>query len=270
MWAMNGERFLPLVLRRVEDAIPKEFVHKRILVDDHSTDDTARIARDFNWEVYLNPSTGISSGANEALRHVDCKYFMSLEQDLLLSDDWVKKIPKYMEHEDVAVAQGVRYSTEPTLRKIDAYAYKRVALEGNPERFGLSMDNNIFKTRFVKEVGGFPSECPVCTDGILMWRLREAGHRWLIDTSVVSDHIRPSLKEFYSHQYNLINRCVLSPVCPTSTNMKRVLRIFITSPVRAAMMALQMRHLPILWVYPRYRYYRARALTKHLKDCGKV
>lgn len=270
MWTLNGERFLPLVLRRVEDAIPKEFVDKKILVDDHSTDNTVKIARGFNWEVYMNPSTGISSGANEALRHVDCKYFISLEQDLLLSNDWIKKIPRYMELEDVAVAQGVRFSTEPTLRKIDTFAYKRVAVEGKPDRFGFSMDNNIFKTRLVKQVGGFPSECPVCTDGILMWKLGKLGCRWLIDTSVVSDHIRPGLKEFYSHQDNLLNRCVFSTMCVNRTNMKRVLRIFLTSPVRGAMMAIQMRHLPILWVYPKVRYYRARALTKNLKNHGKV
>lgn len=72
MWTLNGERFLPSVLRRVEEAIPKKIVHKKIMVDDHSTDNTVKIAKDFNWEVYSNPSTGISSGANEALRHTEC------------------------------------------------------------------------------------------------------------------------------------------------------------------------------------------------------
>jgi glycosyltransferase involved in cell wall biosynthesis len=262
MWTLNGERFLPSVLRRVEDAIPKEFVHKRILVDDHSTDNTVKIAGDFNWEVYMNPSTGISSGANEALRHVDCEYFMSLEQDLLLSNDWIKKIPRYMELEDVAVAQGIRIATEPTLRKIDAYAYRRVEYA----RFGFSLDNDIFKTRRVKEVGGFPSECPVCTDGILNEKLGRLGYRWLVDVSIVSDHIKLSLKDSYSHQYKLIGRCAMSPMCKNRTSLKRMLEIFVASPARSALVAVQTRSLKVLWVYPKFRFHGARAMARRLKE----
>lgn len=69
MWTKNGEKTLPLVLRQIDEVIPKENVNAKILVDDHSVDDTIKIAKDFNWQVYENPATGIPSGANEALRH---------------------------------------------------------------------------------------------------------------------------------------------------------------------------------------------------------
>jgi len=44
MWTKNGERFLPLVLKRVDEGIPSEYVDKKILVDDSSTDRTVAIA----------------------------------------------------------------------------------------------------------------------------------------------------------------------------------------------------------------------------------
>jgi glycosyltransferase involved in cell wall biosynthesis len=55
MWTLNGERFLPYVLRRVEKVIPKECVHKRILVVDHSTDITVRITA--RPQAYRYPSS---------------------------------------------------------------------------------------------------------------------------------------------------------------------------------------------------------------------
>jgi glycosyltransferase involved in cell wall biosynthesis len=260
MWTLNGEKFLPFVFRRVEDVIPKEVVHKKILVDDHSTDKTAKIASDFNWQVYLNPSHGISSGANEALKHVDCDYFMSLEQDVLLSKNWIDKIPYHMKGKDVAVAQGVRFATEPTLRSLDSYSceknIKSVPQEAVFGKYGYSLDNNILNTKIIREVGGFPSDCPVCTDGILLENLHKRGYKWLIDKEVVSTHLRPGLEHHYDHQYTIINRCALSNKCQAKDNMKIMLRKFITSPVRSLIIAVETKNPLVMIVYPRTRFLR--------------
>jgi glycosyltransferase involved in cell wall biosynthesis len=77
MWTKNGEKLLSSVLDRIDSVIPYECVNQKILVDDHSNDRTVEIARDFNWTVYENPSTGISAGANEALRRVKSPLFIS-------------------------------------------------------------------------------------------------------------------------------------------------------------------------------------------------
>ena len=69
----------------------------------------------------INPDTGISSGANEPLRHVDCPFSVSAEQDVVLTRTWFRKINSRMSDQSVAVAQSVRIATEPTLRKIDEY-----------------------------------------------------------------------------------------------------------------------------------------------------
>lgn len=104
MWIKNGEQFLREVLKSIEQAIPEENINQRIIVDDHSEDQTVRIAKDFNWQVYPNPAYGISSGANEALRHVQTEFFVSLEQDVMLNKDWWTKMSAYLTNPNVAVA----------------------------------------------------------------------------------------------------------------------------------------------------------------------
>jgi len=261
MWAKNGENVLPTVLKRIDEVIPHEVVCHKILVDDHSTDRTTEIAKEFNWNVYPNPKTGIPSGANEALKHVDQDFFISVEQDVVLAKDWWEKIPPHMNDNKVAVAQGIRMSTEPTLRKLDEYVYSRLKSNVDPIRFGVSMDNNIFKTKIIKQLGGFPSDCLVCTDTILMKKIiYETPYKWVIDVNVVSDHIRQSIKTHIKHKYTLTKLCANSHYCvneagPLLTNLK----LFLTSPIRASIIAYKKRCPQILYVYPAIRYEKLKA-----------
>jgi glycosyltransferase involved in cell wall biosynthesis len=39
-WAKNGAEYLPKVLKRINEVLPHAEVHRKILVDDHSTDAT--------------------------------------------------------------------------------------------------------------------------------------------------------------------------------------------------------------------------------------
>ncbi|MDW8049366.1 MAG: glycosyltransferase [Nitrososphaerota archaeon] len=256
MWAKNGERVLPQVLKRIDEVIPAENICHKILVDDHSVDRTVEIARSFNWTVYPNPGGGIPNGANEALRHVDQEFFVSVEQDVLLARDWWEKIPPYMDDPQVAVAQGIRIATEPTLRKLDLYIYGRISESAvDPIRFGASIDNNIYRTKIIRELGGFPKNCPTCSDTILMKKIIwETPYKWIIDKNVISDHIRESIKAHVEHTYYFRKLCIRSPYCINQPPPIVMLRLFITSPLRAMIVALKMRSVKILYVYPLLRY----------------
>jgi len=255
MWAKNGASCLPEVLSRIDRVIPHENVCHKILVDDHSTDRTVEIAEDFNWAVYENPAGGISSAANEALRHVDRDFFVSIEQDVILSKDWWGKIPTYMEDPAVACAQGIRVPTRPVLRLLDEWQY------GDPgkRRSLVSMDNNLFRTKVVRLVGGFPKICPVCTDTVLMRKIQsETPYKWVIDPDVVSLHLREDLKGLVEHQYKLSYMCARTPYC--SENEKQSLavmfRILLTSPIRALQIAFRRNCPDVVWAYPLIRLYQ--------------
>jgi len=265
MWTKNGEKCLPSVLQRIQQVIPNELIHHKILVDDHSTDDTVKIGKGFNWQVYFNPSTGISAGANYALGKVDSSFFVSVEQDVLLSKQWWPKIPEHMTDNNVAVAQGIRLSTEPTLRLLDEYKYSRLNPE-RPTQFGVSIDNNIFRTKVIKALGGFPSDCPTCTDTILMKKiLNETQYKWVIDATVISLHIRASLRQHVKHSYELCKLCTETKYCVESKNPTlKMMKLFLTSPIRASIITYKKRCLRMLYVYPWIRYYKLKASLEKL------
>jgi glycosyltransferase involved in cell wall biosynthesis len=265
---MNGEKYLPITLKRIEEVIPSENVNRKILVDDHSIDNTVKIAKDFNWEVYTNPRSGIPSGANEALKHVKSEQFISIEQDVILAKNWWEKIPNYIENKEVVVAQGIRMSTNKILRKMDEYIYSR--LRKDPLRFGLSMDNNIIRTKVIREIGGFPDLCPTCMDVILMKILVSRGYKWVIDEKVISDHLRTSILGYAKHSYKLSQRCAGTKYCSdVDIPLMGGFRLFLTSPFRGTIMAIKKRCWQLAFVYPLIRYYKLKGqLARRIRSYG--
>ncbi len=69
--------YCPQTLCRLEEVIPNQIISNRIMVDDHSEDDTIAIRKTHDWRVYTNPRRGVASGTYEALRHLSTKNFIS-------------------------------------------------------------------------------------------------------------------------------------------------------------------------------------------------
>lgn len=258
MWAKNGEEFLPIVLRRIDKVIPQEVVNKRIFVDDHSTDRSVEIARDFGWNVYKNKEGFVAGGAREALRHVESEFFISVEQDVLLSRDWWDKIPKYMDNQKVVVAQGIRIPTNPTMRIIYEYSLERFKKKAWQS---LTFDNNIFRTRIVKKLGGFPKEYPISVDLAFAYIAMKAGYRWVTDTNVVSDHIRKKFLGEMKHREKLLLLSKRKQELDEAS-FKNILRRFLTSPLRSAHITYK-KHYPIsFFAYPVERLFSITMFVK--------
>lgn len=251
MWAKNGASMLPLVLKRADEVLPNEVIAKKIFVDDHSTDESKEIAKEFGWTVYTNEKGGIGGGANTALRHVECEYFISLEQDIVLAKNWLEKISKHLEKENVAVAQGWRLPDQPVLREIDEFAFEKSNFTLN------SIDNTMYKTKIVKSLGGFPEDIKYgAVDTHLRLRIENLGLRWIIDPSVISIHLRTGgLKEQIKRHY------LYGLYAPweegqfiAETKTKRAIRIALTSPLRAFEIAIKKRCPQAIYYYPLMRF----------------
>jgi len=259
MWAKNGADCLPKVLSRIDKVLPKKNVSQKILVDDHSTDATVKIAKDFGWSVFANPRAGIPSGAAEAFRHVQTDYFISVEQDVVLAENWWDKITHYMEDPIVGSAQGIRVPTHKLLRVLEDWQKG-----GNEKRTYVSMDNNLFRTKIVKVLGGFPRICPVCTDTVLMKKMEEAGYKWIIDPSVVSFHLRDNLKKAEDHYQKLNFLCARTRYCSPNEKLRlsKLIRILVTSPLRATQVAVKTNCAPIVLAYPLSRVHKIGACLR--------
>lgn len=258
-WVKDGEWYLPITLKRLEDVLPSEFVHRKIAVDDHSTDDTVEILKEFGWEVYDNLKTGISSGANYALSKVDCPLFMSFEQDLYLAREWWDKVSPLLDQVDVAVASGVRLASQPSYLT----AFERYVLDRDSGfSCGKTLDQTLYKTRIIRSLGGFPySRSNTGVDTVLRYVLFVNGFEWSVDKSAVSVHLRKSgVSDAIRHQFwyatgikeKKVRIKGRASLVPPETFLKLMLR-FLYSPFRGLEISFKVREPRICVLYPLLR-----------------
>lgn len=275
MWTMNGAGTLPLVLKRINKVVPDKFVNKRLIVDDQSTDNTREIARSFGWSVVFNEGKGISDGANTALKHVDSEYFISFEQDLFLAYDWWNKIPPYLDNPKIAAASGMRFADKPTgVRKLQQYVAKKYRGEAELVSWlrarrmaaftlGKTLDNTIYKTRIIKDLGGFPKmQVNAGVDTILAYTIRQAGYHWIVDYNVQSTHLRHGLRQELQHQHwyatqlhEIWRRTKIETNQPPPVTKYTVISRFLMSPFTGLFMALKTKEPTVTYVHPLIRLY---------------
>ena len=280
MWTKNGVETLTKVLTRIDEVIPKENVCHKILVDDHSVDGTVKIAKEFNWQIYPNPKTGISSGANEALRHVDAAYFISFEQDLILAKDWWLKISPRLNNKKTVVASGMRFASKSQgVRKLQKYVAKKYRGEGKLSSWlrsremsaftlGKTLDNTIYRTCVMRELGGFPvMSVNAGVDTVLAYKINDAGYGWHVDYKVQSVHLRRGLKDELQHQYwygtqfyeicrKIRNTTSVQPPISKFTVISR----FLISPFTGVFIALKTNEPSVAIIHPLIRYSYMRGL----------
>jgi len=285
MWTKNGAKTLPLVLKRINEAIPSKAVGKKVVVDDKSTDNTAKIAGSFGWTVVNNEGTGISDGANTALKRVEAERFISFEQDLLLSRDWWSKIPRYLENPKVAAASGMRFADKPVgVNKLQKYVAKKYRGEAELASWlrarqmaaftlGKTLDNTIYKTKVVKAVGGFPKmQVNAGVDTVLAYKIQQAGYHWIVDYNVQSAHLRRGLKQELLHQYwyatqlyEIWRRVETETNRPPPVTKSNVISRFIMSPFTGVFMAIKTGEPTITYIHPLIRLYYLKGFLESKK-----
>lgn len=271
MWAKNGGSTLPSVLSHAEKFLPNEFVHRRIFVDDHSIDGSRDIAERFHWEIHANEGGGVAAGVNKALCLADCDYFMSIEQDVLISNRWWASVAPHMEKPNVAVAQGWRLpeETQHVVRKFEEYRLERYKKYDLPI---FSIDNTLFKSSVVKSIAPVPSELRYSgVDTYIYRNVLSRGYRWVTDYDVVSTHlrqggIREQINRYYRYGIDTptLDRYELSSDSRyIRRGMRSALAILFFSPIRGLLIGVTKR-CPQITVY--YPLIRLALLSGYLKS----
>ena len=279
IWTYNGAKTLPSVLKRIGEVIPEQYVGKKVVSDDGSTDETRRIAESHGWKVVSNEGKGISDNANTALKHVESEFFVSFEQDLLLTRDWWSKIPRALENPKVAAASGLRFADKPPgVRQLQLYVAKKYRGEARLESWlrgrelaaftlGKTLDNTIYRTEMVREVGGFPKLTSSSgVDTVLAYKIDEDGYQWFVDYNVQSVHLRNNLRQELHHQYwyarqlpemwRKISQITHKNQPPVTKSA--VISRFVMSPFTGLFMAYQTREPSLAYIHPLIRLYYLR------------
>jgi len=281
MWTKNGAETLPLVLKRISEVIPQEFVNSHIIVDDHSTDDTREIAKSFGWQVVFNEGSGISDGANTALKRVTTEYFISFEQDLLLAREWWQNIPRYALPKSVAIVSGIRLSVGlRVLAKIQEYEYEKCRRVQEARKFdfdkflrGKTLDNTIYKTAVIRGLGGFPKlSISTGVDTVLAYRIHASGYEWKVDYTTKSIHLRKGLKDAFSHVYwyGTCHDALSMTLLNKPTDLKKMMIKLFFSPVLGLHITIKKRCPQTLYVYPLIRFNNLRGVIDSRKNTNKI
>ncbi len=285
MWTKNGASTLSAVLKRINEVIPGEFVGQKIIVDDKSTDNTREIAKTFGWTVVFNEGTGISDGASTALKRVEAEYFISFEQDLLLSRDWWSKISCYLENPKVAAASGMRFADRPIgVMKLQRYVAKKYRGEFHLASWlrtrqmaaftlGKTLDNTIYKTEIIRSIGGFPKmRVDAGVDAVLAYNVEQSGHKWVVDYNVQSVHLRQGLRQELKHQYwyatqlnEIWKKIQTETNRPPPITKSGILFRFAVSPFTGLFMAVKTREPSIVYIHPLIRLYYTKGLLEAAK-----
>lgn len=261
MWTKNGAETLVPVFRQINKVLPHKIVKNKIIVDDDSVDETRSIAEAFGWQVIANKGTGISDGTNTALDQVKSEFFASFEQDLVLAYDWWRKISKYFSDPHVAIASGVRLPSQPlALRKLQEYAtlrYQQRTENSEAYLYGKTLDNTLYRTSIIKEIGGFPELLfSAGVDNVLAQRIQQHGFKWTVDFSVKSLHLRKGLVDELKHYY-WYGTCFpeLYPMLfQRPLGIKSLFLRLAFSPFRGLEVALKKKSPQIVFMYPLIRF----------------
>jgi glycosyltransferase involved in cell wall biosynthesis len=282
MWTKNGARTLPSVLKRIAEVIPDNSVNKRVIADDKSTDNSTQIARSYDWVVVPNEGAGVSDGANTALKHVEAEHFISFEQDLLLARDWWDRIPRYLENSKVAAASGMRFADKPVgVKKLQQYVAKKYRGESELASwlrtrqmaaftFGKTLDNTIYKTKIIRDLGGFPKmKVNAGVDSVLAYKIAQMNYDWIVDYGVQSIHLREGLKQELHHQYwyatqlhEIWKRIETETNRPPPITRYGVVNRFAVSPFTGIFIAFRTAEPSIVYIHPLIRLYYLKGLLE--------
>ncbi len=96
------EKFLPSVIQYSGDA-------RIVIADNASTDDSVAWLKSTGWNtelIEITENLGYSGGYNQALEQVDAEYFVLLNSDVEVTENWLVPIIQLMEqHPDVSAVQ---------------------------------------------------------------------------------------------------------------------------------------------------------------------
>jgi len=250
MWTLNSEKTLVLTLESIKKAIPEKYINKKYIIDGGSNDKTILIALGYGWDV-ITSKKGIGTQANLGLSLVETDVFASFEHDIILCKNWFKKIKNTIKPKNVAVSQGVRISLNKTLNIIEKYSLKRDL------RYS-SIDNNLYKTKIIKKLGGFSEKYNYSADRALQDKVIKNGYEWLINKNIVSIHNITNLRNRSKQLYKKLK----TDTYKENFGLKECLSRFLFSPLRGFDIMLKEKYPQVFFGYPYYRFYILKGVLK--------
>ncbi|MEO8359217.1 MAG: glycosyltransferase [Vicinamibacteria bacterium] len=184
-------------------------VHRVIVIDDGSTDDTGPLAIAAGAEVVRPPrGTGSKAGAqNFALEDVDSEYVMAIDADTTLAPDAIEKLLPAFEDQDVAAACGFVIPRHVSsiwergrfIEYMMAFTFYKPIQDYYTKPLISSGCFSAYRTQLLKQTGGWSTRT-LAEDVDLTWRFYQVGKKVRFVPEAVCYPIEPHDFNFMSKQ----------------------------------------------------------------------
>ncbi len=209
----NGKQFLEQFLPSVTKFSAN---HKIIVADNNSTDDSVNFLKSNYTSVQIvqnTSNTGFAQGYNDALKNIDAEYYVLLNSDVEVTQNWIEDVVSLMDSNPSIAACQPKILDFNNRNKfeyagaaggfIDKYGYPfcrgRVfnSLEEDTKQFNDSAE--VFwatgacmfvRSKAFWEVGGFDGDYFAHMEEIdLCWRLKNIGYKIFVEPKSVVYHV---------------------------------------------------------------------------------
>lgn len=171
----NRDRFIDRAIRSCLTQLILRKDIEIIVVDDHSTDDSLKMIREFHSEVRLfvnDRNRGVAHASNIGLQHARGEYWMRVDADDFLNSYASSFMGSILdENPDVDFVYCDHYRVDEKGVKIS-----KVRLDTQQALFDHGA-GVLFRTSILREIGGYDEGLRNCEDYDLLLRLINAGRR---------------------------------------------------------------------------------------------
>ena len=205
----NGAAWLERVLRAIQRETAG-WASEVLVIDDRSTDDSARLLAELSTvvplRVLLGEGRGPAAALNLALRVATHELICQIDQDVEVLPGWVAGLTRALdENPRLAAAQGVYHWAE------DADVYLRVSGIDLLQRYAqirttrvdhVCSGNVVYRRGPLVQIGGFDETLGYGYDNDVSYRLGYAGYELaLVPTAKSLHHRRSGLAGYLRQQY---------------------------------------------------------------------
>jgi glycosyltransferase involved in cell wall biosynthesis len=189
MLTMNSERLLRECVKSIYDNLP---VSRLIIVDGLSTDNTVEILNDLNKKygnIEIITEKGSRAKAREAgIKKVRTNWFMFVDSDVILCEDWFQKAKKHMT-KDVGAVWGLNVDVVGKVRnRLFLKSLGFVAKEVFKLRGG--MHDTLIRRELVENIR-IPGRLHAYEDAYIINWIKKKGYKTVIGDDVYCMHHRP-------------------------------------------------------------------------------
>lgn len=184
----NESETIGQVINKAKEIFKKQcYKYEIIVVDNCSTDDSAKIAKAAGAIVISSSAKTVAAVRNEGVRKASGKLLLFLDADVLLSESWGNRFSELAgEATESRVILGSHCCVPSGLKGLFREWYLRI--EKNSRDTHIGSGHMLMSAMVFEELGGFDENLSSGEDYELCKRAKSLGYKLLIDEKLVAYH----------------------------------------------------------------------------------